>query len=153
MRFLLMLYAEEQAGATIPPEDMAKAMDGMFAYQQALTKAGAFVSTSALGATTEARTLRMQGGDIHMVDGAFVNQGGTLNVQEGPYAETREQFGGLFVIDVADMDEAVKWAARCPAAQWGPIEIRPIVNTMSANEPAWCADGGFAPDAGQQPEP
>lgn len=132
MRFLLMLYAEERAGAAISAEQMAQAMDGMNAYQKALEKAGAFVSTSALGNTGEARTLRMQGGEVRMVDGAFVNQGGTLSVQEGPYAETREQFGGLFVIDCADMDEAVQWAARCPAAQWGPIEIRPIHYTSEA---------------------
>ena len=148
MRYLLMLYAEEQAGAAIPPEQMAQAMDGMYAYQQALTKAGAFISTSALGPTDQARTLRMQGGEVRIADGTFVNEGGTLNVQEGPYAETHEQFGGLFVIECADMDEAVKWAARCPAAQWGSIEIRPIFNTILANEPAWCADDGFAPDTG-----
>ena len=142
MRYLLMLYADENAGAAIPPEQMAKAMEGMYAYQQALEKAGAFVSTSALGRTGDARTLRMSGGEIHNVDGAFVNQGGTLKVEEGPYAEAREQFGGLFVIECEDMDTAVKWAARCPAAQWGPIEIRPIMNTISANEAPWCAEGG-----------
>lgn len=144
MRYLLMLYAEEQAGAAIPPEQMAKAMDGMYAYQQALTKAGTFISTAALGPTGQARTLRMEGGEVKLTDAGFTNEGGHLGVQEGPYAETREQFGGLFVIECTDMDEAVKWAARCPAAQWGPIEIRPIYNTMSANEPAWCADDGFA---------
>lgn len=134
MRYLLMLYADENAGATIPPEQMAKAMEGMYAYQQALEKAGAFISTTALGRTGEARTLRMSGGEIRNVDGAFINQGGTLKVEEGPYAEAREQFGGLFVIECEDMDAAVKWAARCPAAQWGPIEIRPIVHTSSAKE-------------------
>lgn len=142
MRFLLMLYAEEKAGAAIPPEQMAKAMEGMYAYQQALEKAGAFISTSALGMTKDARTLHMDGGEVKNIDGAFVNQGGTLKVEEGPYAEAREQFGGLFVIECEDMDAAVKWAARCPAAQWGPIEIRPIMNTISANEAPWCADGG-----------
>lgn len=144
MRFLLMLYADEKAGAAIPPDQMAKAMEGMYAYQQALEKAGAFISTSGLGHTGQARTLRMEGGEIRTVDGVFVNQGGTLKVQEGPYAEAREQFGGLFVIECEDMDAAIKWAARCPAAQWGPIEIRPIMNTISANEAPWCADGGFA---------
>lgn len=134
MRFLLMLYADENAGAAIPPEQMAKAMEGMYAYQQALEKAGAFISTSALGMTKDARTLRMDGGEVKNIDGAFVNQGGTLKVDEGPYSEAREQFGGLFVIDCEDMDAAVKWAARCPAAQWGPIEIRPIVHTSSAKE-------------------
>ena len=142
MRFLLMLYAEEKAGAAIPPEQMAKAMEGMYAYQQALEKAGAFISTSALGMTKDARTLRMDGGEVKNIDGTFVNQGGTLKVEEGPYAEAREQFGGLFVIECEDMDAAVKWAARCPAAQWGPIEIRPIMNTISANEAPWCAEGG-----------
>jgi hypothetical protein len=73
MRYLLMLYADENAGAAIPPELMAKAMDGMHAYQQALEKAGAFVSTSALGRTADARTLRMVGGEIHNVDGTFVS--------------------------------------------------------------------------------
>ncbi|MCR6635157.1 YciI family protein [Devosia sp.] len=142
MRFLLMLYAEEKAGAAIPPEQMARAMEGMYAYQQALEKAGAFISTSALGMTQDARTLRMDGGEVKNIDGAFINQGGTLKVEEGPYAEAREQFGGLFVIECEDMDAAVKWAARCPAAQWGPIEIRPIMNTISANEAPWCAEGG-----------
>lgn len=145
MRYLLMLYADEQAGAALPAEDMARAMEGMHAYQAALEKAGAFISTSALGMTRDARTLRMEGGTVHMRNGAFVNEGGQLNVQDGPYADTREQFGGLFVIEAENMDEAVKWAARCPAAQWGPIEIRPIFSSFSATEPAWCADGGFAP--------
>lgn len=132
MRFLLMLYAEEKVGSALPPEQMAKAMEGLDAYRKALEKAGAFVSTSALGMTSEARTLRMEGGEVHMVDGAFVNQGGSLRVQEGPYAETREQFGGTFIIECPDMDAAIKWAARCPAAQWGPIEIRPIHYTSDA---------------------
>jgi hypothetical protein len=131
MRFLLMLYADENAGAAIPPEQMAKAMEGMYAYQQALEKAGAFISTSALGMTKDARTLRMDGGEVKNVGGNFINQGGTLKVVEGPYAEAREQFGGLFVIECEDMDAAIKWASRCPAAQWGPIEIRPIVHTSS----------------------
>ena len=61
MRYLLMLYADENAGGAIPPDDMARAMDAMYAYQQALTKAGAFISTSGLAPTGEARTLRMEG--------------------------------------------------------------------------------------------
>jgi Uncharacterized protein conserved in bacteria len=144
MRYLLMLYADENAGAAIPPQDMAKAMDTMYAYQEALTKAGAFVSTSALAPTTQARTLRMEGGEVRQTGAGFVNEGGALKVQDGPYAEAREQFGGFFIIEAEDMDAAVKWAARCPAAQWGPVEIRPIVNTLSVSEAPWCADGGFA---------
>jgi hypothetical protein len=128
MRYMLMLYADEKAGAAIPPADMAKAMEGLFAYQRALEKVGAFVATAPLARTHEAKTIRMEGGEIIQVpDGGFANQGGELRAFDGPYAETREQFGGYYIIDVENMDEALKWAARCPAAQWGPIEVRQIL--------------------------
>jgi hypothetical protein len=126
MKYMLMLYADEKAGSRIPADHMAKVMETMGAYQQALTKAGAFIATSALAPTWEAKTLRMEGGQIKVRGpGEFVSEGGELKVHDGPYAETREQFGGYFIIEVPDMDAALKWAARCPAAQWGPIEVRP----------------------------
>lgn len=111
MKYLLMLYADEKAGAAISPEQMAGFMGQMRTYQQTLEKAGAFISTSALQATDTARTIRLDAGD--------------LKVHDGPYAETREQFGGYFIIEAPDMDEAVRLAALCPAATWGYIEIRP----------------------------
>jgi len=112
MRYLLMLYAEERVGLQIPPEQMSGFMAQMFAYRDALQKAGAFIETAPLMPTTEACTLRVQNGEAQ--------------VQDGPYAETREQFGGYYLIEAADMDEARKWAARCPAATWGTIEIRQV---------------------------
>jgi len=125
MKFMLMLYADEKGGAKVSPEDMAKAMKTLSAYQAALEKAGAFVATAGLMRTGSAKTLRMEGGKIVQRQGTFVNEGGELQVHDGPYADTREQFGGYFIIETTDMDEALKWAARCPAAQWGPIEVRP----------------------------
>lgn len=127
MQFLLMLYADEKAGSEIPEADMAGAMDAMYAYQQALTKAGAYIATAALERTWEAKTMRVEGGEIVQRDGSFINEGGELQVHDGPYAETREQFGGYFIIEAPDMDAALKWAARCPAVQWGSIEVRPYV--------------------------
>jgi hypothetical protein len=124
MKFMLMLYADDKAGAKIPEAEMARAMETLFAYQAALEKAGAFVATSALAPSWEARTLRMEGGEVVVENGAFRNEGGELKVHDGPYADTREQLGGYYIIDVKDMDEALKWAARCPAAQWGPVEVR-----------------------------
>lgn len=125
MQYLLMLYADQNAGLTIPPDQMAKAMETLGAYQAALEKAGAFVMTSPLDLVQNARTLRMQGGEITQpAPGIFVNEGGSLEVQDGPYAETREQLGGFYIIDCASMAEAIEWARRCPAAQWGPIEVR-----------------------------
>ena len=110
MKFLLMLYADEKAGATILPEQMAGFMGQMAAYQGTLEKAGAFVDTAALQATDAARTI--------------ARPDGQLQVHDGPYAETREQFGGYFIIEAPDMDEAIRLAALCPAATWGKIEIR-----------------------------
>ena len=111
MKYLLMLYANEKQGAKIPPADMSKFMAMMYAYEATLTKAGVHVANSALQPTWSART-------IHLDDGE-------LKVHDGPYAETREQFGGYFIIEATDMSAAVKLAALCPAATWGQIEIRP----------------------------
>ncbi|MEO5807346.1 YciI family protein [Devosia sp.] len=125
MRYLLMLFADENTGLAMPPEAMARAMQTMAAYEDALTKAGAFVMTSPLDRTANAKTLAMQGGEVVQgASGAFVNDGGELIVHDGPYAETREQFGGLYIIEAANMDAALAWAAKCPAAQWGSIEVR-----------------------------
>ena len=112
MQYLLMLYADEAAGAAIPPERMRGYMGQMTAYAEALKKAGAFVATQALTPTTKGCTIRLEDGE--------------LKVHDGPYAETREQFGGYFIIEASDMDAARQWAARCPAATWGSIEIRQI---------------------------
>jgi hypothetical protein len=110
MKFMLMLYADEKAGAAISPEDMAGFMGQLGAYQETLRKAGAFVSTAGLLPTTTAKTIS--------------NADGNLQVHDGPYADTREQFGGYFMIEAPDMDEAIRLAALCPAASWGKIEIR-----------------------------
>lgn len=112
MKFLLMLFADEKVGASFPHEEMAKAMEQMYAYQQTLEKAGAFVSTAALMPTWDAKTIGIEDGQ--------------LKLHDGPYAETREQFGGYFMIEAPDMAKAIELAALCPAAGWGKIEIRPF---------------------------
>ena len=112
MRYLLLLFADEKAGQAIPPDQMAAFMDQMFAYRDALAKAGAFVETAPLMPASEACVVRVEGGSVC--------------VQDGPYVETREQLGGYYIIEAADMDEALKWAARCPAATWGAVEVRAI---------------------------
>jgi len=112
MRYMLMLHADEAAGKAVAPEDMARYMGQMYAYQQALEKAAAFVSSAALVGSSEASIVRVQGGEVSVLD--------------GPYADVREQLGGYFIIDVADIDEANKWAARCPGATWGTVEVRRI---------------------------
>lgn len=128
MHYLLMLFADEASGLALPPDQMGRVMQDMGAYQSALEKAGAFVMTSPLARTADARTLRHVGGTTALnssSDGPlFVHEGGELTVENGPFAETREQLGGFYIISAASIDEAIAWAKRCPALQWGSIEIR-----------------------------
>ena len=120
--------AEEKAAMKERAEEIKREKRGAGEAEDA--KAGAFVATSALQPTWESRTIRMEGGEVvrqttpsgHVY---FANEGGELKVHDGPYAETREQFGGYFIIDAPDMDAAIDWARKCPAVQWGSIEIRP----------------------------
>ena len=113
MKYLLMLYAEEKVGMALPPDQMAGFMAQLAAYQDTLKKAGAFVTTAALQPTHSAKTISKADGE--------------LKVHDGPYAETREQFGGFYIIEARDMTEALEWAKQCPAAQWGPVEVRAMI--------------------------
>ena len=124
MQYLMLLYADEKATTEFTAEDMGRAMDIMGAYNEVLKKAGALVMTAPLQQTDEARTLRVEGGEVDI--GTFANKGGELRVHDGPYAETREQLGGFYLINAASMDEALDWAKKCPAAQWGAIEVREL---------------------------
>lgn len=124
MQYLMLLYADESGTAEFTAEDMGRAMDIMAAYNEVLKKAGALVMTAPLQQTDEARTVRMEGGAVDI--GTFANEGGELRVHDGPYAETREQLGGFYLIKADSMQEALDWAAKCPAAQWGSIEVREL---------------------------
>jgi hypothetical protein len=124
MQYLMLLYADEKATTEFTAEDMGRAMDIMGAYNEVLKKAGALVMTAPLQQTEEARTVRMEGGTVEI--GTFTNEGGALRVHDGPYAETREQLGGFYLITAASMAEALDWAKKCPAAQWGAIEVREL---------------------------
>ncbi len=124
MRYLMMLYADERAGDTFSTEQMVRAMEIMGAYNDALKKAGAFVATAPLQRSYEAKTIRTEGAVIDPE--TFEGRNGALQVKDGPYAETREQLGGFYIINARDMDEALEWAGKCPAAQWGSIEVRQI---------------------------
>jgi hypothetical protein len=112
MKHMLMLYADTDAGAKIPPDQMAHWMGKMHAFQAALDKAGVYVAHAGLAPYWDATTINL-------------SPAGEMQVHDGPYAETREQLGGFYIIDVEDMAAAQHWAAQCPGAIWGHIEIRP----------------------------
>jgi hypothetical protein len=111
MRYLLMIYGEENTG--VDPAEMEKEMNEYWAYSDAIEKAGIGGPSEALQETSTATTVRVR-------DGQRV-------VTDGPFAETREVLGGFYLINVPDLDAAIEWAERCPGAKRGSIEVRPIM--------------------------
>ncbi len=124
MQYMMLLFADESVGANFTQEDMERAMGVMGAYNETLRKTGAFVMTAPLFRTDAAKTVRLEGGSTNPA--TFTNEGGEMKVHDGPYADTREQLGGFYIIEAKSMDEAIDWAAKCPASQWGSIEVRQI---------------------------
>jgi hypothetical protein len=92
---------------------MAETTGAYMAYATALRESGALVAGDRLDLTSTATTVRVADGKTQVLD--------------GPYAETKEQLGGYFIIEAPDLDAALAWAGRCPGARFGTIEVRPIV--------------------------
>lgn len=112
MKYLLMIYADEAAEARMTEADNAAMMAAYGAYAGAMAEAGVMVGGERLRPTSDATCVRLKNDKTELLN--------------GPYADTREQLGGYFVIDVPDLDAALHWAARCPSAPHGTIEVRPI---------------------------
>ncbi|MEM8754903.1 MAG: YciI family protein [Pseudomonadota bacterium] len=110
MRYMLMLYSDEAAFADVSDEEMAKNLEVFGAYIGALREAGVFVDTDWLQPSSTGATITLKDGG--------------RRVQDGPYADTKEQLGGYFVIDVPDLDAALAWAEKCPVAHYGHVEVR-----------------------------
>lgn len=112
MKYMLLIYQNEAAMQSATQQQTAEMMAAYTAYTQAMRESGAYVDGDRLRPTATATTVRVSDG--------------RTNVLNGPYAETKEQLGGYFIIDVPDLDAALSWAARCPGAQRGTLEVRPI---------------------------
>lgn len=114
MQYLLLLYSDEKAWNSFSPADQEAGVAQYMAYGEALRKAGAWVGGERLHDTTDATTITIANGKTQVLD--------------GPYADTKEQLGGYYVIEAKNLDEAIAWAAKCPGAHHGHIELRPIWN-------------------------
>jgi hypothetical protein len=112
MQYMLMLYVNEAGWPQLTPAQQSEGMAAYFAYTEALAKAGAFVSTNRLGPSSAATTVRETDGKSQVLD--------------GPYADSKEQLGGYYIIEAPDLDAALAWAARCPTANHGVVEVRPL---------------------------
>ena len=112
MKYLLMIYASEAEQNAMPSDEIGKVIQAYGAYTDALIAAGAMQAGERLRPSSDATSVRVRGGKTEVLN--------------GPYAETREQLGGYYLIDVPDLDAALSWAARCPSSGHGTIEVRPI---------------------------
>ena len=113
MQYLLLIYMDE-AGMQAAAADMTQMHGAYMAYNKALIEAGLMQGGNALQPTSSATTVRICDGKTQVLD--------------GPYADTKEQLGGYYLIDAPDLDTALAWAARCPGASRGIMEVRPIMN-------------------------
>ncbi len=112
MKYLLLIANEEAAMKTMTPADMGPMIAAYTAFSEAMVKAGVMGGEERLQPTATATTVCVRGGKTKVLD--------------GPYADTKEQLGGDYLIDVPDLDAALHWAARCPGASHGAVEVRPI---------------------------
>ncbi len=112
MKYMLLIYGNE-AGMQAASKTQTEQMMGAYvAYTEAMTKAGIIVGGDRLQPSTAATTVRVADGKSKVLN--------------GPYAESKEQLGGYYLIDVPDLDAALSWAARCPGASHGVVEVRPL---------------------------
>jgi hypothetical protein len=117
MQYCLLMHYQEGPEIGLTEEDMAPARAAFARYADDLDAAGVLIGTHVLQSAVAATT--------------FTARNGTPTIQDGPFADTKERLGGVFVIDVPDLDAALGWAKRCPAADWGSIEIRPVAVTYA----------------------
>ncbi len=113
MQYMLMIYGSESARQAASKVDNEQMFAAYGAYTQALRTAGVMKAGDPLEPSATATTVRVKGGKTEVLD--------------GPYAETKEQLGGYYIIEVPDLDAALSWAARCPGASHGSVEVRPIM--------------------------
>jgi hypothetical protein len=125
MRYTLLLHYPEQTPESIGAETIEEGRRAFAGYAAALEAAGVLLSAEVLQPSVTTTTVRV-------VDGA-------LRVQDGPYADTKEQLGGTFVVDVPDLDAALEWARQAPSVAWGAVEVRPGA--------VFYADGAWRPNA------
>ena len=111
MRYTLLLHYPEPTAEELGPEAVAEGVRAFEAYAKSLEAAGVLASAAVLQQSSATTTVSLAGGE--------------LVVQDGPFADTKEQLGGTFVIDVPDLDAAIEWARQAPSVSWGHVEIRP----------------------------
>jgi hypothetical protein len=117
MQYLCMIYEDEKEWQKLPPAESARIMGEFSAYTDSIRKSGHYVGGNALQPTHTATTVRVRHGKVATTD--------------GPFAETKEQLGGYYLINATDLNDAIQVAAKIPSARYGSVEIRPIMEFTS----------------------
>jgi hypothetical protein len=112
MEYILLLYVNEAGWSKLTKAEQEQGVAAYMAYSEALKKANALKGLNRLQGSAAATTVRVANGKSQVLD--------------GPYADSKEQLGGYYLLDVPDLDAAISWAARCPAASHGVVEVRPV---------------------------
>ncbi len=111
-KYAILIYGDEAAGAQATPEQQQQVMNAWWGYEDELQKqAGIRLAGEALQPTATATSVKLKGGKASTTD--------------GPFAETKEQLGGFYLLDVKDLDEALEWAKKMPMPE-GTVEVRPV---------------------------
>ena len=114
MTYLILIYGAESAWAGMPQSSLKEMYAAYMTYTEELAASGSLRGGHELQPTHTATTVRLRDGKVLKTD--------------GPFAETKEQLGGFYLIDVPNLDAALQWASKCPGAKTGAIEVRPIVD-------------------------
>ena len=114
MKFLAIIYNDESLWANATPEDIAASFEAHGAFAGAAGAAGVLVGGEGLQPIATATTVRVRDDERMLTD--------------GPYAETKEQLGGYYLLECKDLDDALNWAAQIPEAKTGAVEVRPVMD-------------------------
>jgi hypothetical protein len=121
MKYVLLIHDDEKLWSDMPAAERDAMMGEYFAFTRGIQESGHYVAGEALQPAATATNVRVRGGQIQAID--------------GPFAETREQLGGFYMVDAASLEEAVAIAARIPSARLGTIEVRPVVDFSAGERP------------------
>jgi hypothetical protein len=119
MKYLLTIYGAESNWENVSPEEGKAIMDAYFAFGDEAEKAGVLLGGEGLQRSTTATTIRVRDGERMLTD--------------GPFAETKEQLGGFYLLECRDLDEAIDWAGKIPGAASGCVEVRPVMDYEAAS--------------------
>jgi hypothetical protein len=117
MQYLCLIYDDEKEFQKLPPAESAKIIGEFTAFTDAVKRSGHYVGGNALEPTHTATTVRVRQGKVATTD--------------GPFAETKEQLGGYYLLKARDLNEAIQLASRIPGARFGSVEVRPVMEMLS----------------------